>query len=283
MPSAPLASSLTELPPASPGPALRAGQSRPNAYALVIGVEKYRDAAAPPGARSDAQQFAALAKTTLGVPADHVILALDDRASKSDIEKHLSWLSSNVPTGGRVYFFFAGHGAPDPTSQSAFLLPYDGDPKLVGKTGIALNTIMSELNATKAQEIVAFVDTCYSGAGGRSVLPPGARALVRVVEPTVASAPRIALLSSAGASEISGPIAAGTEGLFTHTLVEGIGTGSADMDGDGNISLGEVAVWVKPRVAREAKKDSRDQTPTLTIGKAAGDPHLLMLVSGIVK
>lgn len=261
----------------------RAGQSRPNSYALVIGIEKYRDAAAPPGARVDAQRFAALAKTTLGVPADHVIVALDDRASKADIEKHLSWLSSNVPSGGRVYFFFAGHGTPEPTSQSAFLLPYDGDPKLVARTGLAMSNVMAELSATKAQEVVAFVDTCYSGAGGRSVLPPGARALVKVIEPTVDRASRVALFSSAGASEISGPIPAGTEGLFTHTLVDAIGSGSADVDGDGNISLGEVAVWVKPRVAREAKKDSRDQTPTLTLGKSAGDPNALILVNGIVK
>ena len=44
-------------------------------------------------------------------------LALDDRASRGDLEKHLKWLSRNVTAGGRVYLYFSGHGAPDATEH----------------------------------------------------------------------------------------------------------------------------------------------------------------------
>jgi hypothetical protein len=268
----------------APAPiAMRPGQARANAYALVVGVEKYRDAPATVGARADAMRFAELAKTTLGVPSDHVLVALDERASKGDLDKHLDWLSGNVPSGGRVYFFLAGHGAADPGSSSAFLMPHDADPKAIASTGVALSSVVARLSATKAQDVVAFVDSCFSGEGGRSVLPPGARPLMRVAEPSVASAPRVAVFSSAGASEISGPTGDGAQGLFTRTLLEGIGTGSADFDGDGNLSLGEIAGWVGPRVAREAKKANRDQTPVLTVGKSLGKADELVVVQAIAK
>jgi hypothetical protein len=115
------------------------------------------------------------------------------------------------------------------------------------------------------------------------VLPDGARPLVRVKEPTTGSASRVALLSSAAASEISGPTKAGGEGLFTHVLVDALGTGAADIDGDGSVSLSEVAQWVKPRVAREAKQDNREQTPSLVVGSALGDPSAVILASGLSK
>jgi hypothetical protein len=66
------------------------------------------------------------------------------------------------------------------------------------------------------------------------------------------------------------PAPGSSEGLFTRTLVEGLGTGKADADGDGQISLQELSEWVKPRVNREAMKDHRTQTPSLTIGGAVG-------------
>jgi hypothetical protein len=264
-------------------PKLLAGQARPNAYALVVGVEKYRDAPATPGARTDATRFAQLVTTTLGVPSDHVLVALDERASKGDLDKHLDWLTKNVTAGGRVYFYFAGHGAADAGNGSAYLMPHDADPKAIGSTGVALSSVLSRLSATKAESVVAFVDSCFSGEGGRSVLPPGARPLMQVAAPSATQSPRVALLSSAGASEISGPTADGAQGLFTSLLVEGVGTGAADFDGDGNLSIGEIAGWVGPRVTREAKKASRDQTPVLTLGNAVGAADKLVVVTALAK
>jgi hypothetical protein len=265
------------------GPKLLAGQARPNAYALVVGVEKYRDAPAVPGARLDATRFAELAKTTLGVPDDHIVVALDERASKGDLDKHLDWLKGNVPSGGRVYFFFAGHGAPEAASSSAYLMPHDADPKAIASTGVPLSGVLARLGETKAESVVAFVDSCFSGHGGRSVLPPGARPLLKVTATSSAQAPRVALLASAGASEISGPTGDGSQGLFTSLLVEGVGTGVADFDGDGDLSLGEIASWVAPRVTREAKKANRDQTPVLTVGKAMGEASRMIVVKAIAK
>ncbi len=270
-PAAPQAAASAGAPASSTAPtSFVRGAPQPNAFALVVGIEKYRDVPPPSGARADAQAFAQLAERTLGVPEDHVRLLIDEHATRGDLEKALAWLELNVPAGGRVYFFYSGHGAPDPVSGTAYVLPYDGDPAALDQTALQLSVVTDRLAATKAAESVAFLDACFSGAGGRSVLPRGARPLVRVQTPTIARG--VAVLASSSGSEISGASSDGANGLFSKYLLQALGQAQADADGDLQISLGELVGFIEPRVAREARLENRVQTPTLTVsdGRAPG-------------
>ncbi len=244
------------------------GQPQPAAFALIVGIEHYRDVPAAVGAKRDALRFAELAKTTLGVKDQNLRVAIDDRATKGDIEKQLEWLKSNVPNNGRVYFFYSGHGAPDASAGTPYLLPYDGDAKFVDKTGMPLAEVMKRLGGTKAKEVLAVVDSCFSGAGGRSVLPEGARPLVKLKD--TAPVAHVSMFGAASGAEISGPAEDNDGGLFSKYVADGIGTAAADIDGDGTVSLKELADWVTPRVTREAKRMNREQTPSLAIGTGTG-------------
>jgi hypothetical protein len=252
------------------------GTPQPTTWALVIGIETYRDVPSPAGARQDAEQFAKMLRETAGVRDEQIRLILDDRATRSDIDKELAWLESNVPAGARVVLFFSGHGAPDAASGTPYLLPYDGDPKFVDRTAVQLSQVIDQLGKTKAREAMVFLDSCFSGSGGRSVLPPGTRPLVRVK--SVAPAPKVSVLSASSAAEISGQVPGGTGGLFTTHLLDAIGHARADADGDGQITLREIADYVGPRVSREARKDNRDQTPTMNV---SGDPSHTVVVYGV--
>jgi hypothetical protein len=276
------APSATASSPAAPAVAAAEyviGAPQPNAFALVIGIEKYRDVPPPSGARADAESFAHLAERTLGLPDENVRVLLDEHATRGDLEKGLSWLELNVPAGGRAFFFYSGHGAPDPVSGTAYLLPYDGDPAALDQTALPLSLVTERLARTKAAESVAFLDSCFSGAGGRSVLPEGARPLVRVQTPSIARG--VAVLSSSAASEISGPSAEGLNGLFSKYLLQGLGEAQADTDGNLQISMGELQAFVEPRVSREARLGNRVQTPTLVISD--GRPASAVIVASGVK
>ncbi|HVJ13958.1 MAG TPA: caspase family protein [Polyangiaceae bacterium] len=263
-PAAPAAAAGTTT-AASPGTpaAYVQGAPQPNAFALIVGIEKYRDVPPPTGARADAQAFARLAERTLGVPEDHVRLLIDEHATRGDLEKALAWLELNVPAGGRVYFFYSGHGAPDPVSGTAYVLPYDGDPAALDQTALLLSAVTERLARTKAAESVAFLDACFSGTGGRSVLPKGARPLVRVQAPVIARG--VAVLASSSGSEISGATADGQNGLFSKYLLEALGGALADADNDLQISMGELLSFIEPRVARDARLENRVQTPNVTV------------------
>jgi hypothetical protein len=273
-----LAATASPSPPEAAPPSFTASTPQLSAYALVIGIERYRDAPAATGARADAERFAQMAHQTLGIPDDHIKVALDDRATKSDVEGHIAWLKTTVQSGGRAYFYYSGHGAPDATNGTPYLLPYDGNPKTVGATAIPLAQAIKALSESRAKEVIAFVDSCFSGAGGRSVLPPGARPLVRVRE--VQPAAQVALLTASAGDEISGPAPGENLGLFTKYLTEAVGRGAADADGDGQVSLQELLDYVKPRVSREAKKDNREQTPQLIKGSGFADSRHVSVAWG---
>jgi hypothetical protein len=271
-------------PAPAPAPPPAAGfmslQPQPNAFAIAIGIEQYSANLPPPtGARADAQSFASMATSSLGIARDHLQLLTDAQATKGGIEKALAWAQGVVPPGGRIYFYFSGHGAPDASSGTSYVVPYDGDPKYIDATGIPIRDILSKLGQSKAKEVLAMVDSCFSGAGGRSVLPPGARPLVRVKEENAPA--QLAFYSASTGSEISGPVPGGSGGLFTKYVLDGLGNGSADINGDGQVSLGELSQWVGPRVARAAKNDNRDQNPSLTVGRGLGTADSFIVEWGL--
>ncbi len=247
------------------------GAPQPGAFAVIIGIEHYDGLPSPVGAAADAQAFARVVHQTLGVPDDHVKVLIDAKATKAAIERAIEWARTSVKKGGRLYFYYSGHGAPDTSTGASHVVPYDGDPKYLDQTTLSLSTVLSRLGTSPARDVLAMFDSCFSGAGGRSVLPAGARPLVRVKAASPSSdASHLALFTAAGGSEISGPSAKGDQGVFTKYLVDGLGGAQADADGDGQISLTELAAWITPRVAREAEEDHREQHPTLVLGKGIG-------------
>src|SRR5580704_924703 len=195
-PASVLASAPTTAPPSipdvpnPPAPALRptdadlGGSPQPTAFAVVVGVEKYSaQLPAPIGARADAERFRELAVRSFGIAPNHIQMVLDEQATKGGIERALAWARASTPSGGRIYFYFSGHGAPDTstgTSATPYIVPYDGDPSFLDATAIPVQEVLTKLSQSSAREVLAFLDSCFSGAGGRSVLPSGERPLVRV-------------------------------------------------------------------------------------------------------
>ena len=283
-----------ELTPRDPGPPLASSSSashggessdlvtgapQNNAHALVIGVEDYRNVTPTPGARSDAEKFAHLLEVTFGIPSQNIHLMIDDGATRSDIFAALARFRSNVDSDSRIYFFYSGHGAPDVESGAAYLLPYEGQPESIEYTGVAMTELLEQLENTGADEVLAFVDACFSGSGERSQLPEGTRPLVPARQPS--TKPKIALFSSSAAAEVSGNTAGADEGLFTHHLLDALGRARADIDGSGRISLAELEQYVVPRVTRDALRLDRTQTPELQISDEMGNPSEIFLLWGL--
>jgi len=77
------------------------------------------------------------------------------------------WLANNVESDSRVFIYYSGHGAPDPRTGDAYLVPYDGDPSFIENTGYSLKKLYDTLGKLPSKEIVVILDSCFSGAGGR--------------------------------------------------------------------------------------------------------------------
>ena len=228
---------------------------RPDDLAVIIGIESYSDIASKASyAERDADAFKAHVRA-LGVPERNIVLLKGSKAGKASFEKNVEvWLPRLVKADSRVYFFFSGHGAPDVKTGQAYLVPWDGDPSFLESTAYPVAKLSRKLGALPAKQVLVAMDSCFSGAGGRSVLASGARPLVGKIE-TGAVPAKLTVLAASAANEISGSLDDKGHGAFTWFLLEGLNAGKTTPK-----ALSE---YLTPRVQDEAKRLNRDQTPQL--------------------
>jgi len=235
----------------------------PNRFAVVIGIEKYRDITGVDYAAADAGLVRAYLNRLLGYPEENIAFLLNDRATRTDLEKFLGpWLKNRVNDQSQVFVFYAGHGAPDPKTGESFIVPYDGDPNYLAKTGYPMRELYAALSDLQTKRVFVALDACFSGAGGRSVIAKGARPLVISQEKTVPPGDHLVILSAASGAQISTSSDARKHGLFTYYLLHGL-RGEADPDRTGSVTVGRLFQYVRSNVEREARRQNVEQTPML--------------------
>ncbi|MDD5168289.1 MAG: caspase family protein [Syntrophales bacterium] len=239
-----------------------------NAFAIVIGIESYRQKLPKADfAASDAGLMNEYLTKVLGYPEENVITLLNDHASYVDLAKYFEkWLPNNVEAGGSVFIYYSGHGAPNPRTGDAYLVPYDGDPSFIDETGYSLKRMYAALGKLRAKEIIVALDSCFSGAGGRSVLAEGARPLVMNLEKSFTVPKNVTVLAAASGDQISSTYKEKGHGLFTYFLLKGI-QGEGVVKKDGSLAVFDLFSYLKPQVERIARKQfNNEQTPQLIGG-----------------
>jgi hypothetical protein len=240
-------------------------KSNKNNYAIVIGIELYRQKLPKADfAAQDAKTVTEYLTKVLGYPEENVVTLLNDGALKSDFEKYFEkWLGNNVKKDSTVFIYYSGHGAPDPRTGSAYLVPYDGDPSFIDETGYSLKRMYAALAKLPAKEIIVALDSCFSGAGGRSVIAKGARPLVLNLQNTAVLPSNVTVLAASSGDQISSTYEEKGHGLFTYFLLKGIKNEDV-VKPDGSLAIDELYSYVKPQVERIARKQyNNEQTPQL--------------------
>jgi len=240
---------------------------QPNAYAVVIGIGQYREEVIPKVsyAVKDAQAVAGLLEMQAGIPKTHIKLLTDTRATLSDLRNHLGeWLRMRVKANSTVYVYYAGHGTPNLQTQSGSIVPWDGHPDF--PAGLySLKELEDTLSKLPTKHVVVFLDSCFSGGAGRSVVAKGARPMG--LQYPVLSQGEVMVLAAATGTQISSDYEKAEHGLFTHYLLAGL-QGEADADKDGIVTLREITPFVRDRVAHTAVEElNREQTPVLLPGE----------------
>ncbi|HEY3353935.1 MAG TPA: caspase family protein [Polyangia bacterium] len=236
-------------------------KERPHDFALVIGVERY---ASLPAAEFAEQDAAAVTRHlhALGVPARNVIHLSGQQATRSSIQGYLDeWLPRNVTPGSTVFFYYSGHGAPDPRTGDAYLVPWDGNASFLQSTALPLKHLYGALAKLKATRTIVVLDACFSGAGGRSVLAQGARPLVVTVQGGTLPEGNLTLFAAASGDEITATLRDHGHGLFTYFFLKGLA--GAARDQGGRVTARSLHEYLKPRVQDEARRQNREQTPNL--------------------
>ena len=220
----------------------------------MIGIERYRaKLPAASFAAGDAALMAKYAVAVLGYPEENVALLIDDGANRSDFDKYFDkWLPNRVEKDDEVFVYFSGHGSPNPKTGDAYVVPYDGDPAYLEETAYPLAKMYAALAKLPTKKVTVVLDSCFSGAGGRSVLAKGARPLVAVK--TEEAAAGITVIAAAASDQISSSYEEKGHGLFTYYLLKGMQEKGAD--------LRAAFDYLGPEVSKIARRQyNADQTP----------------------
>ena len=229
----------------------------PKDFALVVGIESYQDASLPKALFAE-RDATAVARTfhALGVPRSHMKVLSGSAATLGSIRTALAWLKRNATPDSRIFVYFSGHGTPNAQNGEASLVPWDGDPTSLDTSTENLKDFYRRIAKIKAHRIVVALDTCFSGAGGRSIILAGTRPLITVNTQGNLIPSRVTLIAASGENEISGVTQLQGHGLFTYYLLKGL---------DGHKwETTTLCSYVKSHVSKEAALENRDQNPVCT-------------------
>jgi len=225
-----------------------------NDLSVIIGIEGYLSLPKSDYSYDDANLVKEYAKA-LGFRERNIELLLDERATLSGISKSVeAWLRNKSKPDSRVFVYYSGHGAPDPQTGEAYIVPYDGDPNYLPNTGYALKRLYDSLSRLRAREVVVVLDACFSGSGGRSVLAKGARPLVMTTA-AIPAAPNLAVLTATQGAQISTSSSDKGHGIFTYYFLKALK--------DGKKNVAEIYEYLKPQVEDDAKAINVQQSPSL--------------------
>ncbi|HXG23797.1 MAG TPA: caspase family protein [Chthonomonadales bacterium] len=250
-------------------PKIHAVTSR-NRHAVLIGIEQYRQQLPKVdfGAH-DAKVMREYLTKILGYPDENVALLVNEQATRTDVEKYLErWLPNRVEKDSTVFIYYSGHGAPAPQTNEGYLVPYDGDPTFIDVTGYPLKRLYEQLARLPAKEVIVVLDSCFSGAGGRSVLAKGMRPVVISAENPVLATGNTVILTASSGAQISSTYSQKAHGLLTYFVLKGL-HGEADQNQDGAIDLVELHAYVKPRVEGVSRREFNNQQTPQLIGNPA--------------
>jgi len=240
------------------------GKKNKNSIALIVGISKYNNAPEAKYADRDANYFHDFAENVLGITDTNIKLVSNNSANNVALKKALKiWLKGySEPNQSDIYIFFAGHGLASTDGKELYLLPYDGEPRLLEDTALLRSEIFETLQSINPKSVTIFLDACYSGqTREKDMILADARPIAIV--PMESDIPEnFTVFSASSGSEISGSLPEADHGLFSYFLMKGL-EGDADANNDKKITNGELHSYVRSNVTRQAVRLGREQTPQL--------------------
>lgn len=227
-------------------------------WAVVIGISDYRaDGMDLRYAHQDAKAIREFLIGKGGFSPNRVRFLTNQGATYQEIRTALSTFLAAAQPEDLVLIFLAGHGVQDTVNpDNFFFLAHDSEARNLGGTAIPmweLGHVMG--HDIRSRRILVFADTCHSGA----VLGPGGRSggenlnfFNKYLEVLAQQKGRLVVTASQ-AHEYSLEKDNLAHGVFTHSILRGLGGLADDNPADGVITAGELVDYVRVAVPEETE------------------------------
>ena len=236
-----------------------------NTFAWIIANEDYQNVAKVPNALNDGKVFAEYCEKTLGMPKSNIHLVAN--ATYNNIKRELNLMKqiADAYNGeGRFIVYYAGHGLPDESSKTAYLLPIDGYSSDM-TTCYSLNDFYKTLGDLSQSKVVVFLDACFSGSLRGDGMLASARGIAIKAKASVPQGNTL-VLSAAQGDETAYSYNEKGHGMFTYYLLKKL------QETEGNVSLGDLFLYIKDNVVKKSLViNAKSQTPCSSASSAVAD------------
>lgn len=234
-------------------------------FAVIIANEKYQEVEPVEFAENDGQTFHDYCTNILNIPESNIHFRKN--ATLNNMLSELDWIQkvcSAFEGKAKIIIYYAGHGIPDETTGSSFILPVDGNGINV-KTGLSLSSLYGTLASLPTMSITVFMDACFSGAQRNGNMLASARGVAIKAKPTTLAG-NIVVFSAAQGDETAYPYREKNHGLFTYFLLKGL------KESNGKMPLGELEDYIRQNVAQQSIiVNSKSQTPSVSYSSSLQD------------
>ncbi|MDH4360886.1 MAG: caspase family protein, partial [Nitrospirota bacterium] len=244
------------------GPAQYVVETQGKSWAVIIGVDNYLNLSPLSYAVDDAKAVA----TVLTRQGFKVTPLYNKQATRQAILRELREdLLTRVQKEDRVLIFFAGHigevkskGGGQPVG---YMMPVDTEPGRLVDTAMSMALLRELSDAIPAKQVLFLIDICYGGIPGRNLrsLPPMTKDYLQVL--TREPARQLITAGGTGQQALAGP--KWKHSVFTYYLLEAIGKGYGDLNGDGIIPASELFAYLDEHVQSAALSHNHVQRPEM--------------------
>ncbi len=247
-------------------------------YALLIGISNYTAGLGNlPSAVRDVEALQeVLLNPEIGGFGELEVTVLKD-ADKGAIETAIYHLFAERKHDDLLLFYFSGHGIQD-MHNNFYLTGISTKEETLPITAVSANYLHERMGYSLSCRQVLILDCCYSGLIAKGMKHTKGSEKVQVL-PKLGGEGR-AILTASDSTEYAFEQEGFELSLYTHFLVEGLRTGAADRDGDGDISIDELYDYVRAKVKSTNDRMSPEFHPVreghrIILAKAAlDDPKL---------
>ncbi|RTR33205.1 caspase family protein [Shewanella atlantica] len=206
-----------------------------------IAIEKYDNTDDVIYSRRSGEAVSLAANKLLGVPQRHIYALYDEQATSGAIKDKLKLMLSHVKPQDTVYFYYNGHGIPALPDNDPYILPHDKIPDFIKDDSyFRLNNIYQLLSKSNAKSVVAFVDSCFSGATDGVSVIKGVAASRLVPKKVGIDDTKMAVLTAGRNKEYSNMYADKGHRLFSYYLVQEWLNGTRQLTELHNVVSGKV-------------------------------------------
>ncbi|MDI6517164.1 AAA domain-containing protein [Streptomyces coelicoflavus] len=244
-------------------------------HALLVGTATHQDVSYPalPSVRADIH-FLGQVLEMPAVGGYEKCFRVED-SPKAAVKQAIEGFLSVREPDELVVVYLSGHGAYDREDGQLYFVTTDTQAGREQQTALEAAFVIDQLEKCAARRKVLLLDCCFSGSAVQGFRSKGAPASSSM---PVVEAGGVHVITASQHWERAFTTDADQPSQFTRAIVEGLHSGRADLDGDGQVSANDLFRHISTDLRKAP--DGRRQTATQSTLSVTGDIYLARAATG---